>query len=326
MDININDLEKKICDNKEIIEVMRTLRYIAIKTNNQNFINFIDKELNGYDKNDSVPSYRILSNNTINCYIGNNFGHSQYGVSTGQIPEKYRENLEKVIIKDPINSIIKKMEKDSVEISVDPNYKILINKIMNLEAQGVEVKEATLKFYSGSFSKIIESIIMKMQEFLHELSKIVPEHFTASDINKNFVTIQNVFNQVFNSYMIENNGSNYGIIGHTVTGAINGNGNNNMQSNNNSGTVNQSYDSSSNDIHENDLNTIIKALQVLQSITTKNQEELEIKKQTIKKMSSIIADGSKSKLMLIKDEILPTLSNVVTVFGPIISILMGINL
>lgn len=303
---------------------MRTLRYIAIKTNNQNFINFIDKELNGYDNNDSVPSYRILSNNTINCYIGNNFGHSQYGVSTGQIPEKYRDNLEKVIIRDPINSIIKKMaDNNLIEMNIDPNYKILLNQIMSLEDQGLEVKEATLKFYSGSFSKIIESIIMKMQEFLHELSKIVPEHFTVSDINKNVLTIQNVFNQVFNSYMIENNGNNYGVIGNTITGAIVGN--NNIQSNNNSGTVNQSYDSSSNDIHENDLNTIIEALQVLKSITTENQKELEIKKEVIKKLGSIITDGSKSKLKVVKDEILPTLANVATVFGPVIGMLMGVN-
>lgn len=313
MNIDINELELQLCDNKNIIIVMKKLSMLATKIGNNNFKEFVDKELSGYSEQDDLPSYRVLHNNIIKCRIGNNIiGYKPYDISTGQIPLEHRDNLENIQIRFTINEILTAMNKDNIDISIDPNYTILLNRIGKYYEQNIEVERAWLRVSSGDFLRIIESINIKLREFLHELSDFFSGDLNDVSISGSALYLNQTFNQIFHDCFKNNNNS--GIIG-----------NNNYQANNNSGTVIQNQDNSSTDIHENDLNTIIEALQILKSITTQNQEELEIKKEVTRKLGSIITDGSKSKLKIVKDEILPTLANLATVFGPVITMLMGVN-
>lgn len=313
MNIDINELELQLCDNKNIIQVMKKISILAAKIGNNSFKEFINKEIASYPEHDDLPDYRILHNNIIKCSIGNDIrGYQPYDISTGQVPLELRENLENIKIRYPLSEILNALNEKNIDISIDPNYAVLLTEIGKYHEQNIEVKKAWLRVSSGQFLKIIESINIKLKEFLHELSIAFSGNLSSIDIANGAVYLNQTFNQFFQDCFKNNH--NTGIIG-----------NNNYQANHNSGTVIQNQDNSSADIHENDLNTIIETLQVLKSITTQNQEEFEIKKETIKKISSIIADGSKSKLKLVKDEILPTLANVATVFGPVISMLMGLS-
>jgi len=61
MGINIKELQKEVNDNNVAIStLLRKAKIIASKLEQKDFLNWIDKELNGYSKDESVPEYRIL--------------------------------------------------------------------------------------------------------------------------------------------------------------------------------------------------------------------------------------------------------------------------
>lgn len=61
MKLNIKELQKEVNDsNMPLSSLLRKAKIIASKLEQKEFLEWLDKELNGYSKDESVPEYRIL--------------------------------------------------------------------------------------------------------------------------------------------------------------------------------------------------------------------------------------------------------------------------
>lgn len=61
MNLNIKELQKETNDNNVTIpSLLRKAKIIASKLEQKDFLDWIDKELNGYSSDDKVPEYRVI--------------------------------------------------------------------------------------------------------------------------------------------------------------------------------------------------------------------------------------------------------------------------
>lgn len=211
----VTDLENDITNNKDILSILNKALIISNELCLEDFKNWIECEINGYDSTENMPNYRFIE-----CQILydlptrkkiNLVTHPKVKDILGDIPKEYYDSLVKVAIDAPISNIIHFIGKKQ-------DYYVSLK---NKTCENI-IKEYTpnlIRVYQQCFLYKIESIIDRIKpEILRWCAELKKnniyghdERFTneeinaAKTINYNFLIINNSHIQFKNEYYNINN-------------------------------------------------------------------------------------------------------------------------
>jgi len=203
MSANITEIQAMINDrNMSVSTLLREAKILASNLKQIDFINWIDKELNGYNEDDKVPEYRVISGipQGYNPYRGwipyvHTDSKSQEIISTrgigqsiGQLEEVIKNEKGSLVIKYPPD-IEAKLRKG---VGFDVDIQLAINKaavVGILEHVRNTILDWTIKLKGAGISETVSSF---SQKNVAEVSEIKPkyhidhiENFTGNIGEKN---------------------------------------------------------------------------------------------------------------------------------------------
>lgn len=99
---------------------LERLYIISYEMNNEKLMKWIKCELNGYEKGDDLPAYRIVKNmNVIYSGINANLQMKDVPLPWNYIPEEYRDTFFTVYIREGIKTIEEISTKDNIKLGID---------------------------------------------------------------------------------------------------------------------------------------------------------------------------------------------------------------
>ncbi|MBN4910395.1 hypothetical protein IDG46_10605 [Staphylococcus sp. EG-SA-13] len=99
---------------------LERLYIISYEMNNEKLMKWIKCELNGYEKGDDLPAYRIVKNmNVIYSGINANLQMKDAPLPWNYIPEEYRDTFFTVYFREGIKTIEEISTKDNIKLGID---------------------------------------------------------------------------------------------------------------------------------------------------------------------------------------------------------------
>ena len=146
---------KLINDEITVIQAMSILKLLLQDCKNEKVLSWIDKEINGYGKNDQLPNYRIL-----NCSIEGNIKSGLLILSHVNIPikEEYKKYVLNFEVRFGLNSIYQysiaeeSSEKHNLSLDMPLDY------INSAVAMNVEVTHARRELGLYAFTNILNDL------------------------------------------------------------------------------------------------------------------------------------------------------------------------
>lgn len=189
MDGIVVQLENDIINNNtDIVSLLRKAKVIGVKLELNEFVNWVDLELNGYDNIDieNMPDYR-----KINCPIlkdvieSNRFGKQIYikGSTVENITPEFKDKLQLIPIKDAISEIkgLSEINEDYAMLGLTPEGESFLKK--HVDATIIYNACPKLKF-----DTIINQVINKLLNWVLQLEKegILGEGLDFTEQEKDF--------------------------------------------------------------------------------------------------------------------------------------------
>jgi hypothetical protein len=197
----------------DISTVLRQCKVLAVRLGNDNFKKWVDQELNGYNKIDDLPNYRILtvqSKGYFSGYFGSALKNAD--IPLIRIPEKYRKIFNKAYCTQPISayeSLLKLSKGENFQEQWLPDFVALyggkIYQNMNCMAAWKDIPH-------GSIVSLVDSVRNRVLNFVLEIESEAPDAGEAQ-INKPPLPQERV-TQVFNTTI-------YGDVGNIAEGSTN---------------------------------------------------------------------------------------------------------
>lgn len=173
--MKLNKIKDKLYDpNYPMDNLLIEFREIARKTKNEFFLNWINNELKGYEK-ENTPSYRICENDGLNITATNGMRTINGTVSIESL--SFEKENEKEFIEDSSNvkvyhSIAEIQEHCNLMkkliIKVDQSFYYLLNQ----QISGAELQNMNISIKPSKLKNILNSIRLMLQDFIEELEKI----------------------------------------------------------------------------------------------------------------------------------------------------------
>ncbi|MDD4402842.1 MAG: hypothetical protein PHI24_13585 [Desulfitobacteriaceae bacterium] len=148
---------------------LNRLYVIAHDLENQSLISWIEKELNGYKKDDSLPDYRIIKG----LFIRGSGINGAYKVTNQPIPityfpEEFRDEIVTTKIYDGIKAFDKYItEKQSFgrDLTFSAGYIAQTTGIQYVSIEGIINKSEIINILSTVKTKVLKSLISLEKEF-----------------------------------------------------------------------------------------------------------------------------------------------------------------
>lgn len=210
----VTDLENDITNNKDILSILNKALIISKDLCLNDFENWIECEINGYDSIENLPKYRFIECQIFYSLpyrkINNLAAHPKIGDILKDIPKEYYDFLVKVAITSPISDIVNFIgKKDDYRVSLNKSCENIIkNHIPDL-----------IRIYHQCALYKIESIIDRIKpEILRWCAELKKNNiyghdnqFTSDEINNaktinyNLLIINNPHIQFNDKYYDINN-------------------------------------------------------------------------------------------------------------------------
>ncbi|MGZ3523236.1 MAG: AbiTii domain-containing protein [Thermodesulfobacteriota bacterium] len=116
----LREIQSAVVDpNTDVATLLRKCKILAVRLRNEEFKRWVDHELNGYDKIENLPKYRILHTES----YGNFSGSFDAALNNAPIPplclpEEFRDRITKSYLMHPISayaSLVDRKEKHDVQ-------------------------------------------------------------------------------------------------------------------------------------------------------------------------------------------------------------------
>ncbi len=201
------DIQNDVIDtNVDISVILRKCKVLAVRLGNKPFENWVDQELNGYKNKKLLPDYRIVQ-----VYSQGNFsgpfgsGLNNADIPFLSIPEKYRENLRKCYLVEPIGYYI-----NSLKNSKGGNFKEqwppdLVAYTGRDIYQGMNCMSAWKLIPNSSIFSLVEAVRNRILNFVLEIGKEAPD--AGEDSPKTQKISPERITQVFNTTIYGNVGN-----------------------------------------------------------------------------------------------------------------------
>jgi hypothetical protein len=197
----------------DISTVLRKCKVLAVKLGNENFKNWVDQELNGYKNIDSLPSYRILSVDSMGYFSGE-YGHRVNNViiPLNFIPEQFRETLSNAYCAQPISAYDSFLKSSRGENLQEPWPPELVVAYGNRISENMTCMRAWKVIPCSSMVSLVDSVRNRVLDFVLEIESEAPDAGEAP-LNKPPLP-QDKVTHVFNTTI-------YGNVGNIAEGSTN---------------------------------------------------------------------------------------------------------
>lgn len=189
-------------------DVLRLCRILANRLNHQAFKEWVDKEVNGYKREDELPDYRILKN--LGCR-GDFFGGFGSGVRNAliplaNIPKDFRESASlryvrrsASVLENDVNQA--NQNNESIMRAIWPAD--LVVRLNYIVYENMVCGEAWTDIPTSAFVSILDTIKYRVLDFVVAINAEVPE-VGEVDISKQAVS-EKVINYIFNQCIVHEN-------------------------------------------------------------------------------------------------------------------------
>ena len=91
----LREIQDATCNQElKLANTLRKCKILAVRLNHALFKNWVDSELNGYQPNKNLPTYRIINNAELQGNFNNGFILvSNFSIPTLHLPEEYSNML-----------------------------------------------------------------------------------------------------------------------------------------------------------------------------------------------------------------------------------------
>jgi hypothetical protein len=196
----------------DISTVLRKCKVLAVRLGNENFKNWVDQELNGYNNIDNLPDYRILSVDSKGYFSGASRIVKNADIPPLCIPEQLRETFSNAYCAEPISayeSLLKSSEGDSFQQKWPLDFVALYGKEI---IQNMTCMTAWKEIPYSSIVSLVNSVRNRVLNFVLELESEAPD---AGEALLNTPPLpQDKVTQFFNTNI-------YGNVGNIAEGSTN---------------------------------------------------------------------------------------------------------
>ena len=193
----IQDLASSSSKDVELSSLLRKCKILAARLNHTDFKIWIEKELNGYDDTNSLPSYRILEAMSKGHFSGwGGSGLRNAPIPTYCIEEKHQKYVNKVYITDGISALEDLLSKSDGTLH-KPWRSELVALYSTKFYEYMNCIEAWQVISSSSLANIIDTVRTKILNFVLEIEAENPDAGDAI-MNSNPIE-QRKITQIFNT-------------------------------------------------------------------------------------------------------------------------------
>lgn len=187
-----------IKNNIDVAQALETLDLLLQDINNDEIKNWVDKEINGYSQDDTIPDYRIVNahvTGTVRTYTAI---ISKYNIP---IPVKYSKDLEKITVTSGISEIMQLSvaEKESETHCLTMALPLqLINSIAQINGEVTHAyRELSVYAYSNIIGKLKSKILSICKELEKQYGNLDDYYIDFKNDDKEKETAKNIINIIF---------------------------------------------------------------------------------------------------------------------------------
>ncbi len=202
----LRDIQQSVVESTtDLPSILRKCRIFAARLMNQEFINWVQSELDGYNPDEELPDYRVISCNSYGNFSGPyGSGLTNVPIPILSIPEEYRDYVSEVRFRQGISALNSMIEKDagSLKFAWPPNL---------LPIVGSEIYErmvllnAWFSLDKFKIISIVETVRNRILNFALEIESSIPEEWI--DSSKSAPVLDEVVSNVFNTNIWGNVGN-----------------------------------------------------------------------------------------------------------------------
>ena len=159
----------------DISTVLRKCKVLAVRLGNENFKNWVDQELNGYNNIDNLPDYRILSVDSKGYFSGGSHRVNNANIPLIFIPEQFRELLSNAYCVQPISEYESLLKSSKSENFQEPWPSELVVAYGNRIYQNKTCISAWKVIPYGSIVSLVDSVRNRVLNFVLEIESEAPD-------------------------------------------------------------------------------------------------------------------------------------------------------
>lgn len=192
--------ESAIDSNTDVASLLRKCKVLAARLGNDEFKQWVERELSGYDRKEDLPDYRVIHVNSKGHFSGA-FGSGIRNADIPMIciPKEFRENLEHAYLSVPIaalESLVGKSADGTLQEPWDPS---LVAHVGGDIYERMNCMQAWKVIPVAAVVGAIDSVRTRILNFALEIEAADPNAGEAA-LNSNPIPQERV-QQIFNTYV-----------------------------------------------------------------------------------------------------------------------------
>jgi hypothetical protein len=158
-----------------LTSILRKCRILAQKLQNKDFTKWVISELNGYDEDDSLPSYRVIASRPTGHFSGPWGSEARnFPIPTFNLPEEVQSRVGELKIHESVSALsdsIDTTDEQIIKFGWPANMIALVSNRILVNMTLIDAWESAPK---SSLVGIIESVRNKILEFILEIEEVAP--------------------------------------------------------------------------------------------------------------------------------------------------------
>lgn len=198
-----DDIQNDILGSAELSVILRKAKVLAFKLKNQEFKDWVENELNGYNNSDLVPEYRKISTIAQGNFINMRWQSTGVPIPLHNIPSEYHHYFNEITLFQGVKELeslietIDKSDEDSLQSPIPAEFLPLLSETIYQYMHCVGAWRVLTKSH---ITQVIETTRNSLLNFILELSNMYPEIKSDSYSGEQIPNEQ--IRQVFNYYIL----------------------------------------------------------------------------------------------------------------------------
>jgi len=193
----INDL---VVTKVSLSDPLLKTKVLASRIRNQQLLDWVDSELNGYAEDDSVPNYRIEDGVLKGNYINGNMKYTDVQIPIPNISAEFKEMYTKIICRDSIEAVCANINAKNIAYSVSNDRKTFLeNQIRDLGNYRFQIISLHIQIPINFNSNIVSNVRSKLLEFMLALEQEFGVEADITTLSKNNQIITHIMNTTINN-------------------------------------------------------------------------------------------------------------------------------
>lgn len=203
--------EKALDPTTNISNLLRECKVLAAKLGHSEFNSWVDSEMGGYGSIDSLPTYRVLSVESIGDFVGPfGSGYKNVPIPPSALPEKFRDIATKAFLIEPASYYLAFLSDDTQQqsgILTSPWPADILPLLTNKVYPQMGCIYARRQIPTNSIAAMIDTIQNRILSFVLELESEFPDSIEKLPEGKS--EIRGTVSKVFNTIILGNVGQVY---------------------------------------------------------------------------------------------------------------------